>query len=125
MTGRVLASLREAIHKTATGSGMPMKALAAELDWSPSELSHRTTLGGESLKPFPADDEHLIKIQKVTGDVSILMTMADQLGFEAPRPKQERAAEMMIEAKNEAMALLKKVQLALDLDIQQTKRRPR
>lgn len=117
MTGRALGSLREAIHKTATGSGIPMKQLAAELDWSPSELSHRTTLGGESLKPFPADDDHLVKIQAVTGDASILFTMCELLGYEAPRLKERDIPKMVQEAKATAAEAVKKLQqLVLELD---------
>lgn len=117
MTGRALGSLREAIHKTATGSGMPMKALAAELDWSPSELSHRTTLGGESTKPFPADDDHLIRMQRVTGDASILFTMCDLLGYEPPRLRERDVPKMVAEAKASAVEAVKKLQqLVLELD---------
>lgn len=100
----VYGSLREAITATATRSALPMKALASELDWSPSELSHRTTLGGENSRPFPADDEHFIKLMRVTGDCSILATIADLLGFEIV-PKRERLAEM-VTGLNERLATI-------------------
>ena len=112
--GRVLPSLLEALHSTATGSGMPMKALAGELDWSPSELSHRTTLGGESLKPFPADDEHLVKLMRVTGDYSVLFTLADLCGYELA-PKKERQAEMIVELQRDAKQLGQRIQMLLEI----------
>lgn len=113
-SARVFGSLREAIHATATGARLPMKALAAELDWSPSELSHRTTLGGENSKAFPADDEHLVRLQRVTGDYAILATMADLLGFELA-PKRERTAELLADVQEQIRALMPKVQLVLDM----------
>lgn len=114
MTGRVFPSLREAIHATATGAKTPMKALAAELDWSPSELSQRTTLGGEGQRPFPASDEHLVKLQRITGDCSILFTMAELLGYEL-QPKRERIGALIAEVQADAKELNSKLQLLLDL----------
>lgn len=113
-SARVFPTLREAIHATAVGAKLPMKALAAELDWSPSELSMRTTLGGDSSRHFPADDEHLVRIQKLTGDVAILATMADLLGFELA-PKRERVAELLADVQHEIRQLMPKVQLVLDM----------
>lgn len=92
MKGTPFHTLREAIHSTATSGGVPMKSLAADLDLSPSNLSQRTTLGEEGI-PFPADDR-LIRIQQLTGDHSILATMADALGYEL-KPKTDRYPEML------------------------------
>lgn len=72
-----------------------MKMLAAALDYSPSELSMRTTLGGDSARPYPADDEHLLKIMQETGDHSFLLTLCSLLGYEPPAPKKERIGELV------------------------------
>ena len=97
--GRRCSSLREAIHATATGNG-PMKPLAAEMDWSPSEFCRRTTLGDDNTLSFPADDR-LIRLQELTGDHSILITMADRLGYDV-RPKADRYPELVQHLASEA-----------------------
>jgi hypothetical protein len=112
--GRVFGSLRDALHATATGAKLPMKALAAELDWSPSELSMRTTLGGDNGRAFPADDEHLIRMQRVTEDVSVLYTMADLLGFEV-LPKRERTAELLVQVQRDLRELMPRIQMVLNI----------
>lgn len=116
MKGRVCSSLREAIHETVTQAGMPMKALAAELDWSPSHLSMMTTLGEENARPFPADDAHLIRMMRVTNNLSVLLTMADLLGFEVS-PKRDAVPAMVAELKEELRRLVPKIQMVLDLDL--------
>lgn len=88
-----------------------MKELAAELDYSPSDLSMRTTLGEENSRSFPADDR-LIRIQQLTGDHSILATMADALGYEL-HPKQERLPELVANLASEAKRLNEHIQLVL------------
>jgi len=118
--GRIFPSLREAIHGTAVTSKLPMKALAAELDYSPSELSMRTTLGGDSSRHFPADDEHLVKLLRVTGDHSVLFTLADLLGYEV-RPKEARTAELLVSLQGEIRALMPRIQMALDLGAKMAK----
>ena len=110
MPGKPHHTLREAIHATATASGIPMKALAADLDFSPSNLSQRTTLGEDGI-PFPADDR-LIRLQELTGDHSILATMADRLGYEL-RPKQDRMPELVQALTTEAKRLTDSIQLVL------------
>jgi hypothetical protein len=92
MAAKAFRTIREAIHHTATACGVPMKALAADLDYSPSDLSMRTTLA-EDARAFPADDR-LIRLQELTGDHSILATMADRLGYEV-RPKADRYPELL------------------------------
>ncbi len=111
---RVFPSVREAVHGTATGAAQPMKALAAELDWSPSELSMRTTLGGDSGRAFPCDDEHLIKLMRLTQDYSVLFTLADLCGFEL-QPKKERIAEMVQELQRDVANFLPRVQMLLEI----------
>jgi len=108
---RVFPTLREAIHATATSGRLPMKALASELDWSPSELSMRTTLGGESARPFPANDDQdrLVRLQRVTADVSILATMADLLGYEIVE-KRDRTPERVAALVAEVQALNRRVE---------------
>src|SRR5689334_6776259 len=108
---RIFPTLREAIHATATGSVVPMKAHASELDYSPSELSMRTTLGGESARPFPANDdqERLIRLQRVTNDVSVLATMADLLGYEIIE-KRDRTPERVAALVAEVQALNRRVE---------------
>lgn len=110
MKGKPFHTLREAIHATATSGGIPMKALAADLDLSPSNLSQRTTLGEDGI-PFPADDR-LIRIQQLTGDHSILATMAEALGYEL-HPKQERVPELVAQLAHEAKRLNESIQLVL------------
>lgn len=110
----ICASLREAINVTAVRARIPMKALAAELDWSPSELSMRTTLGGDSARAFPADDEHLVKLMRVTQDYSVLATLADQCGFEI-QPKRERTAELLHGLQADIKALMPRIQMVLEL----------
>jgi hypothetical protein len=110
MTSQTFGTIREAIHHTATASGVPMKSLAADLDLSPSNLSMRTTLGTDGI-PFPADDR-LIRLQKLTGDHSILATMADALGYEL-HPKQERLPELVASLIAEHKRLNDSVQLVL------------
>jgi len=117
VTGRVYGSLRDALHATATGARVPMKALAAELDWSPSELSMRTTLGGDNGRAFPADDEHLIKLQRVTEDVSVLYTMAELLGFEVV-PKRERTAELLVQVQRDLRELMPRIQMVLNIGVE-------
>lgn len=111
MPKQTFRTLREAIHHTATRAGVPMKALAADLDYSPSDLSMRTTLGDENARPFPADDR-LIRLQQLTGDHSILATMADALGYEL-HPKQERVPELVAQLAQEAKRLNESIQLVL------------
>lgn len=120
MNGKLYPSLREAIHGTASASKLPMKQLAAELDWSPSDFSMRTTLGGDSVRVFPADDEHLVKLLKVTGDHSVLLTLADLLGYEV-RPKEERTAELLAEVQRDLKAFMPKFQMVLDLGARMAK----
>ncbi len=111
MEGKAFGSLREAIHHTATRGGRSRKEIAAELDYSPSDLSMRTTLGEENARPFPADDR-LIKLQQLTGDHSILATMAEALGFDL-QPKQERVPELVAQLAQEAKRLNESIQLVL------------
>lgn len=118
MSGRAFPTLRESIHAVATSGRPSMKILAGELDWSPSELSMRTTLGGDSSRAFPLDEEHLIKLMRVTGDYSPLFTLAELCGYEVA-PKQERIGEMVSELKQEAQRLASRLQLVLDLKIDQ------
>lgn len=108
MKAHAFGNIREAINATATGNG-PMKLLAAELDWSPSEFSRRTTLGDENSLAFPADDR-LIKIQRVTGDFSILRTMAESLGFEV-HAKRAHLPDILL--------TIQQIQAELGLKIQQ------
>ena len=110
MKGQTFEGIREAIHHTATASGVPMKSLAADLDLSPSNLSMRTTLGTDGI-PFPADDR-LIKLQQLTGDHSILSTMDEALGYEL-HPKQERLPELVASLIAEHKRLNESVQLVL------------
>jgi hypothetical protein len=109
MNGQIFPSIREAIHHTATASGIPMKSLAADLDYSPTEMSMRTTLGTEG-REFPASK--LVKLQKLTKNVSILMTEADQLGYEL-RPKQDRLPDMLQQIQDTQKRLAEAVQLVL------------
>jgi hypothetical protein len=100
---------------TATGSGRPMKAIAADLDWSPSDLAHRTTLGGDSARPFPADDEHLVGLMRTTGDYSVLATIADLCGYQI-EPKKERVGAMVADLNARLVGFqadVKQLQLAL------------
>ncbi len=110
MRAKAFGSIREAIHHTASNSGVPMKALAADLDYSPSDLSMRVTLSDDG-RPFPADDR-LIRIQQVTGDHSIVATMAEALGYEL-HPKQERVPELVAQLAHEAKRLNESIQLVL------------
>lgn len=111
---RVFLTVREALHATATSGKISMKALAGELDWSPSELSMRTTLGGDSARPFPADDDHLVRLMKITGDFSVLATVADLCGYELA-PKKERQAEMIVELQRDAKQLGQRIQMLLEI----------
>jgi len=114
MTTAVFQDVREAINATASRSTKSMREVAGLLDWSPSELSMRIALGGDSARAFPADDEHLVKLMRVTGDFSILATLADLCGFEL-QPKRERTAEILTEVQGAIKALLPKMQLVLDM----------
>lgn len=110
---RVYPTIREAVNATATSYRLGMKHLAAELDYSPSDLSHRTTLGGDSARPFPADD--LVGLMRVTGDYSILATIADLCGFQI-EPKKERVGEMVADLNARLVGFqadVKQLQLAL------------
>lgn len=109
----VCATLREAINMTAVRARVPMKALAAELDWSPSELSMRTTLGGDSARSFPADDDHLVKLMIVTQDFSILATLADLCGYEV-RPKESRMPEMIASLQADIAKLMPRFQTVME-----------
>jgi len=124
MSGRILPSVREALFATATGARQPMKVLAGELDMSPSELSHKTTLGGDNSKSFPCDDEHLVRLMKVTNDYSVLYTLADLCGFEL-KVKEERYPELIREAVAAGKEAARKLQLVLELGDRQEKRRGR
>lgn len=111
---RVFPTIREAVHATATSGKLTMKALAAELDYSPSELSMRTTLGGDSARPFPCDDDHLVRMMKATQDYSVLFSLADQCGFEL-QPKKERVAEMVAELQRDVLNLGPRIQMLLEI----------
>jgi len=111
-TEHVYPTLREAIHHTY--SNCPdKKPLAANLDWSPSELSQRTTLGAEG-RPFPADDpaERLIGLMRETGNFSYLATLAEKCGFEIS-PKRDRLPELVAALVAEHKRLNDSVQLIL------------
>lgn len=113
--GRVFVTLRDAINATASGSKMPMKQLAGELDWSPSELSMRIALSGESARAFPADDEHLVKLMRVTGDHSIVYTLAALLGYDL-EPKKERIGELLLQVQQQIKSAQDQMkQLSLEL----------
>lgn len=114
MKGKVCGSLKESVHASATATGMALKAVAAELDWSPSELSMRIALWGDNARAFPCDDEHLVKMLRVTGDHSVLFTLADLLGYEC-KPKTENFGELLQDVHSQAKALMPKLQLVLDL----------
>lgn len=116
MSGRVFPTLRDAIYAAASSSRLPMKALASELDWSPSDLAHRIGQGGDpSSRPFPADDDHFVKLQRVTGDHSPLFTLCDLLGYDAPQPKPERLGERVSKLAEAAEGLQREIkQLVLD-----------
>jgi hypothetical protein len=107
MKGRTFGTIRESIHATATGNGS-MKTLAAELDWSPSEFSRRTTLGEDNSLTFPADDR-LIRIQQLTGDFSVLLTMAEVLGFEV-HPRRDHLPEILRGIQETQAALGRQIQ---------------
>ena len=116
MKGRAFPTLREAIHSTATLNGT-MKAIASELDWGQSELSMRIALGGDSARPFPADDEHLIKIMLVTGDHSIFFTIAERLGYDVT-PKKEQTAAQIASLHRDVQDMARRMsQLVLDLGV--------
>jgi hypothetical protein len=86
----VHASVRAAIHHTVS-SAPCLKTLAGDLDLSPSMLSAASTLGeGDHIRHFPA--ERLVELMRLTGDDSILMTMAALLGYDL-RPRSERVSE--------------------------------
>ena len=115
MKGRVFATVREAIHAAAYCDPAKLKHLAAELDWSPSELSMRITLASESARPFPTDDLHLIRLMQITGDHSPLVTIADKMGYDVV-PKRERMAEMVSTLNDDVKQLGSRVQqLVLEL----------
>lgn len=107
MNARAFRTIREAINATATSNGS-MKTLASELDWSPSELSRRTTLGEENTLTFPADDR-LIRLQQLTGDHSILVTMAEALGYEV-RPRTDRLPDILKGIQQTQQELSRKIQ---------------
>jgi len=110
MTGRIFPSIQEAIYHTAHSSGVDMKVIAADLDYSPSNLSTRATITENPTAPFPASK--LIALQQLTGDHSILATMADALGYEL-HPKQERLPELVASLIAEHKRLNESVQLVL------------
>lgn len=111
---RAFPSMREAIHATATTGPLSMKDLAAELDWAPSELSMRTTLGGESSRAFPADDGRLVTMMRTQGNFSPLATLAAACGFDLA-PKKERQAEMIVALQRDAKELGQRIQLLLEI----------
>lgn len=98
---RVFSTLRDAINFTVYQSGKPLKEIAAELDWSPSQLSMAATLGDDNARAFPLDDAHLLKLIRVTGNPSILHTLADLCGFDPAslRPKVVDVAREIAEAR--------------------------
>lgn len=113
----VCPTLREALNRSAYGGGRLAKLLAAELDWSPSEFTMRVTIGGDSARHFPANDEaeRLPRLMQLTGDYSYLATLADKLGFEL-KPKPERTAEEVSALRADLQAFGKRIeQLSLDL----------
>ena len=84
--------MREAINHAATGYGN-QKALAAELDVSPSFLSMSTVLsGGDHVRTFPAD--LLVQLEAITSNLSPLYTHAALLGHEV-RPRADVAVEAL------------------------------
>jgi len=113
---RVYASIREAVHAVASTGRLSMKQLAPELDWSPSELSMRTTLGGDRMRMFPLDDGRLVKMMKAQDDYSPLATLANDCGFEL-RAKERDVTKMVADAKASVSEAVKKFQqLILELD---------
>lgn len=111
---RVLPTLREAVHLCATTGKLSMKGLSGELDWAPSELSMRTTLGGDSSRPFPLDDGRLVTMMRAQNDFSPLATLADLCGFEL-QPKKERVAEMVQELQRDLANFVPRVQMLLEI----------
>jgi hypothetical protein len=110
MKSKAFRTIPEAIHATYSDHA-DKKSLAADLDYSPSNLSQRTSLSEDAQYPFPATDR-LIRLQEITGNVSILLTMADRLGFEV-RPKAERMPELVEHLTAEARRLNDSIQLVL------------
>jgi hypothetical protein len=122
LKGHAFRTLREAVHHTATQNG-PMKNIASE---RPAlELCLRTTLGTDNARPLPLDDpaERAVNLQQLTGDFSILITMAEKCGFEL-RPKHERLPEFVAHLASEAKRLNESIQLVLSTPwVQQKKGR--
>lgn len=111
------ATIREAIHTTATCGRPQLKEIAPHLDWSPSELSMRITLGGESARPFPIDDGRIVKLMRIVSDYSILETLADQCGFEIV-PKRDQTPQRLASLHRDVQEMAKRVnQLVLDLGV--------
>ncbi len=109
-SGKICHTLREAIHHTYLNSRRPAKELAGELDWAPSELSLRTSLG-ENARPFPADDEkeRIVIIMRESGDYSYLLTLCEKCGFEAPRVKEVYFPAMLEDFKRDVMPRIQQV----------------
>jgi len=115
MTGRVYPSVRDAIFATAHSGTPPMQDLARDLDWSKSEMSMHTMPEGPTARAFPCDDDHLVKLMRLTGDFSILMTLAHACGFELV-PRRERTAEEVAALRADLQAFGKRMeQLSLGL----------
>ena len=110
MNGRVFPSIQEAIYHTAHSSGVDMKVIAAELDYSPSNLSSRATITENPTAPFPASK--LIHLQKITNDHSVVATMAEALGYEL-HTKADRMPELVQALTAEARRLTDSIQLVL------------
>lgn len=91
---RIYRSVRDAVHHAAHGVES-IKALAADLDMSPSALSMSTVLSdGENARPFPA--EKLADLCAITGNYSPLLTLAEQLGFRCiPCEQAEESVELL------------------------------
>lgn len=107
MKGQVFRSIPEAIHHT-YADHPDKKTLSADLDYSPSNLSQRTNLAEDPQYPFPATDR-LIRLQELTGDFSILLTMADRLGFEV-HPKRDHLPEILRGIQETQQELGRKIQ---------------
>lgn len=98
----LLACVRECAYK----SLRPMKAIAAEMDLSESDLSRKLSGHDSDTRRFTVDD--LVRFVEVTGDIAPIDWLIEKFHLDNEEKQKRAAAEFMRQLPN-AIALLKQM----------------
>ena len=99
---RAFASCRAYVENRVHHQAIPQKAIAADMDYSPSQLSQKLAQGNNTSARFTLDDLELF--MQVTGDVEPVKYLVAKYLYEQPAEELERQIaelqERLAEAKH-------------------------